>query len=124
MSVLVTTTKRSGYLSFGDFEPSLLGWQDRVPPGSRGRRRGGFGGQKLGAVSGSRLDGRSCLRHRIYLLRLTLGSVGRWSLATVLDVVDRQHLLTQLFELVSVKTLNICSRLQALGLPHPRPLRF
>jgi hypothetical protein len=115
MRVLVTTTKRSGDLSFGDVKPSLLGWQGRVSPGSRGRRRGGFVGQKLGAVSGSRLDRRPCLRHHIYFLRLTLSIFGRWSLATVLDEVDRQHLLTQLFELVSVKTLNICSRFQALG---------
>jgi hypothetical protein len=36
-------------------------------------------------------------------------------LATVLDEVDCQHLLTQLLELVSVKTLHIFSGLQALG---------
>jgi hypothetical protein len=36
-------------------------------------------------------------------------------MATVLNKVDRQNLFTQLFELMSVKTLSICGRLQALG---------
>jgi cobyric acid synthase len=37
------------------------------------------------------------------------------SCTTVLYIVDGKHLFTQLFELLSIKTLNICGGLQALG---------